>query len=462
MCHFSLDHVFNQKPTVLTPGNFEKILKSIHPYARKLTLSAAYEPLVSPHVAEIFELCGKYPIPEVTFLTNGTLLTERIAESVIRTGITEVCFSLHAGTEETYNQIVKGGNFQKTLRNIALISELKKGGGKPKLHVNVALMKSNIRELEKIVVLAHKLGVASVSFRHLILFEDLGMEKESLALVDSDKAVANYWIQRALEKASDLKILVLNSPDFFAVAPRLGFHRSRPWKNILSNYAKGRKLRRIPPIGNTEKPECEEFGYHESIEFSGWALSSGGAPDVSLKLIYRDGEIIDIGNAVFHNATRADVSALYPQYPESYRSGWTFLFKPGSLRLRQPEFAIHVVARDRRRNQATIGVKKIRLTRDISPKPFLYCTKPFDSLYIDVHGFVFPYPDCHTAHPFGSLFDSQLEDIWYSVPFIELREAVIQGRPPDFCRRCPMFINRQVDSPEFFQPHRDFSSESVR
>ena len=45
---------------------------------------------------------------------------------------------------------------------------------------------------------------------------------------------------------------------------------------------------------------------------------------------------------------------------------------------------------------------------------------------------------------------------------VGLRQALEAGTPPDMCRRCPLFMNRDVDRAEMFDAHADFSSAERR
>ena len=466
MCHFSLEHVFQQQATFLSPDNFEKIIQSLHKYTRKLTLSAAYEPLISPHIIDILKITSRYPCPEINFLTNGTLLNKQIVDAIFAYDVTEVCISMHAATRSTYEYILQGAAYDKTIKNLLYITSKKKqlGRGVPKLHFNVVLLKSNIHEIEEIVVLAARLGISTISFRHLIVFDNLDITKESLALNDEEKKRSNFWINRALEKAAELGVIVLNCPDYFDTGEAKDTRQARTEKHTLMEFLKN-TFAANKPFGSTDSPQTEQFADDETIEVSGWALGYNSIDNVELKLLYPDDEAAHhIGHATFHNATRPDVGALYPQYPESYRSGWTFLFNLAVFKPLQDTFFIHAIAQDQKGLKTTIGVKEIHLIRNgqRSASSYVYCSKPFHSLYIDAHGFTYPYPDCHTNISFGSLIDNSLTDIWFCDSFVKLRQDIIAGQMPIFCQRCPLFINREVNAEKYFQPHKDFSTAEKR
>ena len=198
MCHFSFDDVWFQKPAYLSPPIFEKIISLIQPYTQKLTLSAAAEPLTSPYFIDNLKILSKYDFPFINFLTNGSLIGKIAADSIVENDVTEVCFSVHGVKKQTFKYIHGGASFSKLLGNVEYLLKRRELCGKdtPRLHFNVTLMKSNIHEIEDLVILAANLGIASIAFRHLILFEGLGMEQESLI---NCKETSNQLILKALE-----------------------------------------------------------------------------------------------------------------------------------------------------------------------------------------------------------------------------------------------------------------------
>src|SRR3954471_23460702 len=108
MCHFSFDDVFHQPAHHMRPETFERIAASVFPYAHTVVLSAGNEPLMSPWFTEILRLVAPYKLPTLYFLTNAQLLTEKVAEAVIESGVTQVQISADGATKETYERIRRG------------------------------------------------------------------------------------------------------------------------------------------------------------------------------------------------------------------------------------------------------------------------------------------------------------------------------------------------------------------
>ena len=79
----------------------------------------------------------------------------------------------------------------------------------PRVRFDIVMMQRNVHELIEIVKLAARLGVDQLCFRHLVSFEGLGMERESLTYT---KALSNYWLDGALRAADDLGLEVQQHP----------------------------------------------------------------------------------------------------------------------------------------------------------------------------------------------------------------------------------------------------------
>ena len=76
------------------------------------------EPLLVKNLPERIALAKAHGFMDIFMTTNGTLLTEEKIRAVIEAGVTHILFSVDAATEETYNRVRPGGNYEKVLRAI--------------------------------------------------------------------------------------------------------------------------------------------------------------------------------------------------------------------------------------------------------------------------------------------------------------------------------------------------------
>lgn len=138
--------------------------------------------------------------------TNGTLITQHIAERLVDLGLDRLSFSLDAGTPELFNDIRLGADFDAVLDNIRLINSIKKRrhrDNQPVLSIMFCAMKSTIQELPKLIRLADQLnmtdGVAVINISE----HDEQMQGECLARYPD---LATRYLNEANRLATQLAI----------------------------------------------------------------------------------------------------------------------------------------------------------------------------------------------------------------------------------------------------------------
>ncbi|MEY2483596.1 MAG: hypothetical protein QOK24_2124 [Verrucomicrobiota bacterium] len=512
MCHFSFDHVFHQPAKFTSPALFERMAASALPLAHTLVLSASNEPLISPHFTDILKIAARYSVPELLFLTNGQLLSPKIADAIIEAGVTQVQISIDGATKETYEYIRRGAQFDRLVRNLEYLSarKLELGRAAPRLQFNIVLMQRNLEELPLFVDLAEKVGVEWIAARHLLMIHGLEMERETLA---HDCARANLHFRHFFQRVEQSKtVSVIEFPDFFidktlaeAETP-VGNHpetlptggETAPPKAVVSTSAKAnaercggenivraiwrharnfrrRSERAKPPNASPDADELASlpFGWidhpaqgvahvNNAVQIEGWALDRKQIARVTIEREpFLDDRaingrwLVELGEARIRNGSRPDVGRTFPQYPHAYRAGWSFELRREMVSTAESVRAVvHAVAHSVDGRSADLGKRVISFSTESVAKPYLFCSKPFDSLFIDSKGDVRPYPDCRPEHPFGSLAEggASLQDIWFGKDFQTLRNRIIDRDPPPMCLNCAYFINRNVDDPGYFVP----------
>jgi len=123
------------------------------------------------------------PHCEITFNTNGTLLTERKAARLVELDVTRICFSIDSPDPDTYEKIRRGAKFHKVIANIERLGELR--GEHPVLAMEQVLMQPNVGQLPQTVELAHRLGIGEIYLEQLfgpfpdLILEDLAPHLDS-------------------------------------------------------------------------------------------------------------------------------------------------------------------------------------------------------------------------------------------------------------------------------------------
>lgn len=189
----------------------QRVTREVFPYAKKIALSVAGEPLFDPDFVEIVRMAKAYGI-ETELTSNGLLLgrkgyTEAIIECVRRINI-----SIDGGTGPTFEKLRPGANWDKLMKNLRRLTDLRRESGSPFPEINIRyiLMKENIEELPAMVDIAADLGVNSLFTNHLQVF--LPFMRDQSLLLHAD--LANEVFERTRARAAERGLNVV-LPDPF-------------------------------------------------------------------------------------------------------------------------------------------------------------------------------------------------------------------------------------------------------
>ena len=143
------------------------LLQKIEPYFKNLEVLAIHgqgEPLLGD--IEYFVNQSVMHDFVLHMNTNGLLLTEKIADLLLKTRLS-IRFSVHSGTPETYEKIM-GSDLNRALKNISYIVKKSKESIKDcDLWFSFIVMKENIDEIEDFLHLTHDCGIKRVRFEQL-------------------------------------------------------------------------------------------------------------------------------------------------------------------------------------------------------------------------------------------------------------------------------------------------------
>jgi len=188
-------------------------IKRLQPFARRsvsVSLHGVGEPLTCSYLFDVLKYIRDNNT-RVNFSTNGLLLTERKVEEILLRKVTFVNFSLDAATAKTYKKI-RHHDFEKVINNIKnLISERdKRGLKKPRIFINMTLMRANVKEIPDFIKLAKQLN-ADVQFFHLIKgpsykFNWFDYESQHC---DNDPKTHDLYVERGFKLAKKLGVKIV-------------------------------------------------------------------------------------------------------------------------------------------------------------------------------------------------------------------------------------------------------------
>mgnify|MGYP001604059715 CR=1 FL=1 len=140
---------------------------------------------------EILSVGFRYPHLRHSIVTNGQLISEKMAEKLVTHNV-ELTFSVDGVSKEVYEYIRRGADFEILIRNLTLIRELKKRhNSNLVLNLNVAIMKSNYHQLDNFIEFGKKYGFEFICIMpiniHVRTPEDIFSNQDTQALTFIDK-----------------------------------------------------------------------------------------------------------------------------------------------------------------------------------------------------------------------------------------------------------------------------------
>lgn len=121
---------------------------------RSLQFNLVNEPLAHKNIFKVLEYATNLKFDDLFFISNGYLLNEKNAKSILNSGLKKIMFSLDAFSAETYKERrlknTKPANYEKVINNILNFLELKKKYKKkfPLTRVSFIIMENNKHEVE--------------------------------------------------------------------------------------------------------------------------------------------------------------------------------------------------------------------------------------------------------------------------------------------------------------------------
>jgi radical SAM protein with 4Fe4S-binding SPASM domain len=106
-------------------GLFEKIIDEAQDFLFEANLAHRGESLLHPRLLEMIAYAKKRRL-YTRLHTNSSLLSEKMAEGILRSGLDRLSFSFDGYDKETYEKIRAGGQFEKAVDNIVRFLEMKK------------------------------------------------------------------------------------------------------------------------------------------------------------------------------------------------------------------------------------------------------------------------------------------------------------------------------------------------
>ncbi len=184
-------------------------LEPAFPRLESLVLNGVGEPLLHPGLEELIRRAKK-AMPAggwVGFQSNGLLLTNLHAISLVNAGLDRICLSIDGVSPETFMKVREGGELEGVERALAALVAAKDLCGRPDLRVGVefVLMRSNLRELPAALRWAAERGASFAIVTHMLPY-DARHAREAVYGLCSDEAVALFAERERLARREGVDI----------------------------------------------------------------------------------------------------------------------------------------------------------------------------------------------------------------------------------------------------------------
>jgi len=174
-----------------------------------LVLNGIGEPLLNPNL-ELFIRRARTLMPEagwIGFQSNGLLLTEGRAISLLEAGLDRICLSIDSVSPDTFRRVRDGGELDDISDAFSALASAKIRTGRAdfKIGVEFVVMQGNLQELPAALAWAASRGASFALVTHVLPY-DAGHAGEALYLNCTDQAVSLFsqWRLEAEREGIDL------------------------------------------------------------------------------------------------------------------------------------------------------------------------------------------------------------------------------------------------------------------
>jgi putative metalloenzyme radical SAM/SPASM domain maturase len=185
-------------------------LEGAFPTLDALVLNGVGEPLLNRQL-ESFIRRAKRLVPSsawIGFQSNGLLMTQRRAESLIAAGLDKICLSIDAISPDQFKNLREGGEVAAIDNALSALGKARAICHRPEVEVGIEFvaMRSNIKVLPETLAWAAHRGARFAIVTHVLPYDELHAQEAVFCNV-SDEALGlyNYWHRRAIKSGIDIR-----------------------------------------------------------------------------------------------------------------------------------------------------------------------------------------------------------------------------------------------------------------
>ena len=283
MCYFTdADYVKKLKGT-FDPDDLTLLARAVLKRALKFQIGCGTEPTLYKNLADAIKIAKDFGVPHISLTTNGNLLTKEKIELYAEEGLNEIILSLHGVHQESYENFMQKGDYNKFLQVLQWITELKVTYKHLSLRIYYTFNEDNFSELSDFFTTFREFSVNTLQLRPI---SRLGNTSYQNFKMDEIIPIYDGIIKRikkeckskgitllAAETSKDLVIRksVNSLPTIYSycyISPKEFWHKDFDWRNeSYDAYAKRKKLTKelirniFTSSAKAEKGQTENLNY---------------------------------------------------------------------------------------------------------------------------------------------------------------------------------------------------------
>jgi putative metalloenzyme radical SAM/SPASM domain maturase len=186
-----------------------KALEQVFPFAESLVLSGIGEPLLSRKLEDFIRFARASMPPDswIGFQSNGLLLDQKRAISLLEAGLDRLCLSLDSVSPETFRVVREGGELQDIDRAFTALNRARETCGRPDFRIGIefVVMRDNLAELPATLRWAASRGANFAIVTHLLPY-DGSFVKDVAYEPNTEEAIRLFesWQSRAAAEGIDI------------------------------------------------------------------------------------------------------------------------------------------------------------------------------------------------------------------------------------------------------------------
>jgi MoaA/NifB/PqqE/SkfB family radical SAM enzyme len=253
-CYFSNAEERKKLQGVFKQEEIHLIAKSFFPRALRLQIGCGAEPTLYQYNPDLIRLGKKYHVPYISLTTNANLLTPEMILDLLEAGLDELTISIHGVNKETYETLMTNASFEKLMKVMQIITDLKPNFPKFKLRLNFTINNQNVEELKFFFDVYGKYKIDILQLRSLrniggvirsvdvndefnIILEEALMllngecQKRNITFIKPDKFLSEHEETKESKGAS-----------YCYISPQTVWHPDFDWRNeTFSGYSRRTK-----------------------------------------------------------------------------------------------------------------------------------------------------------------------------------------------------------------------------